>query len=373
MRKSPFGLPESSADRFVREEYERTKLYRDLLGGGAVAEAVRQENKRRDLLRGLDFDAPYRGVLDTLERDRKQQENLRRLTSTAWALSITETARSVVERHVSLVEEQRKLSNSILDTVKAYDANRSVVETAMAAARASETYRSLITDALPRMSMFTAIAERMAMVDTLTLKASAGETQSASAFAVEMVIEAQRIATAIVEAPTEEESARLYGSFVGAVLGFFKNLGPNTVPELNKMGLIGFAGFIITLVSIAPLISQEDMSPQEKAAFAQVNEKVDRLRQEERHYHEVEAKGEQQYLEKLPQAELSRDATFRRKPARDGDVVLKAPKGMKVAIVKAQKRWRLVVFRDPLSNQLAQAWVYATAISPLAAPLAMGA
>ena len=371
MRKSPFGLPESAADRFVREEYERIKPYRDMLGGGAVAEAVRQENKRRDLLRGLDFDAPYRGVLDTLERDRKQRENFRRLTSTAWALSITETARWVVERQVSLVEEQRKLSSSILDTVKAYDANRSVMETAMAAARASETYRSLIFDALPRMSMFIAIAERMAMVDTLTLKASAGEPPSVTAIAVEMVIEAQRIAAAIVDAPTEEESARLYGSFVDAVLGFFKNLGPNSIPELNKMGLVGFATFIITLVSVVPLISQQDMSPQEKAALAQVNEKIDLLREEERHYHEVEAKSEQRYLQKLPQAELSRDATFRRKPSRDGDVVLKAPEGMRVAIVKAEGRWRRVVFRDPLSNQLAQAWVYATAISPLAAPLAM--
>ncbi|MDF0490605.1 hypothetical protein PX554_20950 [Sphingomonas sp. H39-1-10] len=49
--------------------------------------------------------------------------------------------------------------------------------------------------------------------------------------------------------------------------------------------------------------------------------------------------------------------------------MLKASEGEVVAIVKAQGRWRLVVFRDPLSNQLARAWVYQTALEPLAQAL----
>ncbi len=54
-----------------------------------VATAIREATKAHDLLRGVDFDRPYRGVLDVLERERKEQASFKALTSTAWALSVT--------------------------------------------------------------------------------------------------------------------------------------------------------------------------------------------------------------------------------------------------------------------------------------------
>lgn len=56
-------------------------------------------------------------------------------------------------------------------------------------------------------------------------------------------------------------------------------------------------------------------------------------------------------------------------PRREGAVVLKAPDGMVLAIERRQGRWRLVVYRDPLTGQLARAWVHASAVSPLAPPV----
>lgn len=207
-------MPESAVDRLIREERERSKLYRDVLGGGVVGEALRQVNDRQKLLRGLDFDKPYRGILDTLERDRTEREAFKGQTSTAWALSVTETARSIASRNTDLVEQQRRLSSTVLETMRVFDVNRTTIGTALAAARGGDAY-----------------------------------------------------------------------------------------------------------------------------------------------------------LAGLPRAVLSRDAIFRRKPERAGEVVLKASEGEVVAIAKTQGRWRLVVFRDPLSNQLAQAWVYQTALTPLAQPL----
>jgi hypothetical protein len=373
MRSNRFGFSETAADRFLREERERTASYQNMLSGGAVAEAIRQTTKHQKLLRSLDFDAPYRGLMDALERDRMEREAFKKLTSTAWALSVTETARGIAERHAGLVEEQRRLSSSVLDTVRTFDANRSTVGAAIAAASPGDSYKRMITDTLSRMSMFGAIAERMLMVDTLTLRASEGVARSATAIAAEMVIEAQRIAEAIAEAPTDEESARLYGSLVEVLLRFLTNLGPNTIPELQRMGLVSFISFVITVLSLYTLIPQQTtQSPQDKAAFALLNEKVDRLQEEAQNYYEAEAQSEEGYLADLPRAELMRDATFRRQPVRDGDVVLQAPKGMEVAIAEAQGRWRLVVFRDPLSSQLARAWVYATAVTSRARPLTTG-
>ena len=121
--KDPFGFPESSVERLLREERERTRRYRELLGDGTAAQAIRVATDVRKRL-GLDFGAPYRGVLDMLERDRRQQLDFRQFTSSAWALSISETARSIVDRNAGLLDDQRRLSSSQLETVKTFDINR---------------------------------------------------------------------------------------------------------------------------------------------------------------------------------------------------------------------------------------------------------
>lgn len=126
---------------------------------------------------------------------------------------------------------------------------------------------------------------------------------------------------------------------------------------------------MLTLLSVPSLISPDDLNPAQQAAFSELNEKVDRMREEERAYHEAEMESAQRFLAGLPEAQLVRDATFRRTPGRDGKIVLRADEGMKVAVKAEEGRWRLVVFRDPLSSQLAQAWVYYTALSSLSPPV----
>lgn len=377
MRRNPFGFTETAADRYLREERERTKLFRDVLGGGAAAEAIRQATKEQELLRGTDFDAPYRGMLDTLARERESQKAFKHLASNAWALSVQETARTIAEQHGGLAQHQRHLASSALDTIKAFDINRGAVATAIAAATAGETYRRMVADALPRFSMFSAIAERMLMMDLGTLRASEDVVQSATELAARSVIEAQRIAEAFASAQTDEEGAVLYGSMLDVLAELFSNLGPNTIPELRRMGLVEFVSFIfgflgLVLGAVALIPQDPSQSPQDKAAFAELTQKVDRLQQETKAYHEAEVHNDEAYVANLPRAELSRDATFRRTPERSGQVVLKAPKGAVLAIAENRGRWRLVVYRDPLSNQLARAWVYETAVTLLAPALGSG-
>lgn len=229
---------------------------------------------------GLDFGAPYRGVLDMLERDRRQQLEFRQLTSSAWALSISETARSIVDRNAGLLDDQRRLS-------------------------------------------------------------------------------------------TDEESAELQGRLIDLIVGFVQQLGPRTIAELHEMGLFQWSGWLAGILGLLLAIAalHPDQSPEEKAAFAALNQKVEALQQETRRYHEAEARADEAYVAGLPRAELSRDATLRREPRREGAVVLKAPEGMVLAIERRQGRWRLVMYRDPLIGQLARAWVYASAVSPLAPPV----
>lgn len=368
MRNNPFGLPETTVDRFLREERERANMFKDVFAGGAVAEAMRAATLHDKLFRTVDFEKPYRGILDTLERDRKERERFKELTSTAWALSVTETARSIAQHSTDLVEQQQRLSSSVVDTMRAFDANRSTVATALAAARAGDSYRRMVEDMLPKMTEFSVIAERMRLVDVMTLRASEGVVASATVLAAEMVLETQRITKAIAAAATEDEGAALFSELFEKVTAYVATLGPKTITELNTMGLMqwtawlfGFLGFVLAIVALIP-----NPSAEQQRAITELNQKYEVLHQETGRLSEADAKANEDFLDALPRAEIVRDATLRRKPERAGEVVLHMQVGDAVAIEKAQGRWRLIVFRDPLSNQLSRAWVYYTALAPLA-------
>ena len=285
---------------------------------------------------------------------------------------MTETARTLAAQNGALVEQQRYLASSVLDTVRAFDANKSLVASAIAAASVGDTYRKMVAEALPRFATFGAIAERMLRIDTMTARLSDDVAETATAFAARTVIEMQRVAEAIVQAESDQETAELQASLLSLIGQFFGNLGPNTIPELQKMGLITFLAFIFTimgtgLTAYTMLPHEQAMNPQEKAAFVELNQKTDRALADIQSYHVAAADIDKAFLAGLPRAELARDAAFRTKPARDGEIVLEAPKGTELAIEQAQGNWRKIVFRDPLSNQLARGWVYASVLTSLAA------
>lgn len=317
MRNNPFGLPETAADRFMREERERAKFYRDALGGGAVAEAIRQASEHTKLRQQLEVAQPYREVLDVLERDRKERQAFAQLTSTAWALSVTETARSIAERTGGFLEEQRALSNTALETVRAFDLNRGTVAAAIAEARAGDRIRRMIDDALPRFSAFGAIAEQMRLVDAMTLRASEGVVQSATALAAEMVLETQRIAEAIAAASTDEESSALVGELFEKVLAYLASLGPKTIAELHTMGLMQWTAWLFGLLGLvlAVVALQPNPSPQQQAVVADLNQKYEHLQAETQRLGEAEARADEAYVADLPRAELARDATFGGRPS----------------------------------------------------------
>lgn len=367
MTNNPFGLSESAADRFLREERKRALFYKSMLGGRAIVEATRHQK----LLRDLDTHHAVRTVLDTLERDRANQQALRSMASPAWALSVAETARNISHQSADLIKQQRLLSSSVLDTVRAFDRNRGAIATAIAAAKADRDFRQIIVGTLSELSTYGAIAEQMRRLDMMTLRASDGVVQSATALAAEMVLETQRIAEAIAATSTEEDSAALVGELFEKVLGYLVSLGPKSMNEISSMGLIGWTGWLFGLAGLVlgVMALQPNESPQQQAAITELTQKYEGLKEQTLRLSEAGARADEAYVADLPRAELSRDATFRRRPKRAGEIVLKAHKGMVLAIEKSEGRWRRVVFRDPLSDQLSRAWVYATAVTLLADPL----
>jgi hypothetical protein len=108
----------------------------------------------------------------------------------------------------------------------------------------------------------------LAFVDITTLRASEGVVKSATALAAEMVLEIQRIAEAIAAAPTDEEGGALYGELIEVIIRFVSALGPNTVAELQKMGLIQWFNLIVAVLSL--YLAAVPQKPQQSPATRQL-------------------------------------------------------------------------------------------------------
>ncbi len=128
-----------------------------------------------------------------------------------------------------------------------------------------------------------------------------------------MVLETQRIAEAIVAALTDEESAELQGELLELIVVSCARLGPNTITELQNMGLFQWSGWLAGILGLLLAIAAMDLGhvgQQEKAAFGDLNQKVEQLQQETHRYYEAEGRAEEAYVADLPRAELARTRRF---------------------------------------------------------------
>jgi len=71
---------------------------------------------------------------------------------------------------------------------------------------------------------------------------------------------------------------------------------------------------------------------------------------------------DESYVSGLPRAELKRATAIRREAQSKAEVLMRGVKGMPLAIKQSQGRWRLVVYRDLLTDQLSEGWVYAPVV-----------
>lgn len=244
MSNNLFGPSDPFHDPFKREREQMDMIKRALGPGYELQQRMKEFEAPFAHLKELQNSGVLLSAYQTTRTHADAISKLKTLTSTPWALSVTETARIIMQRDADLMEQQRRMSSSVLDTMRAFNANRSTVSAAIAAASTGETYRRMMADMLPRVTEFGAIAERMRLIDIATLRASDGEVESTTTLAAEMVIETQRIAEAIATARTEEDSAALFGELFETIADYVTQLGPKTFTELNAMGLMQWSAFI---------------------------------------------------------------------------------------------------------------------------------
>lgn len=354
---------------FYARERERVLLMKRALGPAAELQ------EKIDAMKGpLEQWAALQqsGVFSAADQVRQlSADKAYQLMSVSQVSALSETATALSQQNIRISNQLRLLSSSfdsgVFAAARAMQNQTDVLATAMAAAQWQSRWKLLAEQMAPNMSAVRKIAERVMVLDMATLRATANNhiESTTTRWVAEQAIEAQDIVEALAQAETAEDSARLFIAFVSILSAIFNRFKENTVDELRSMGLVSLLTFAFTLMSVQLPQPDAAMSDEEQAAHAEIQEELNAMHKTLGEILDAEYALDESYVSELPRAEILRTANIRRTPERNGPRLAVLESGDAVAIVKREKRWVLIVYRDPLANQLSQGWVYGTLVAQI--------
>ena len=342
-------------------------MFKSALGPSSTLSELARLNSAATQLAALRKAGAFSGIVETVREQDAQRKRIFSMMTPSWATALRTTALAVSQLDNGVLEQQRALARSfdsgILKTLENVRLHQTALATAMSASQWQDQFKLLADRIAPSFDVLRQAAERMRMIDMLTLRATAEHLQASGALvAAQQVAEAHRLFEAMGQAQTPDDSARLLAALLATLATVFTHFKGNTVEELRKLGLFGLIGLYSALLAFFPVDPAPDLSPAERQAFVEMRAEIDSLQRKLDTIRDAESSLNEAFVSSLPRAELSRDANIRREPRRGGDLLLRAPKGTLVAVMRSVGRWRLVVYRDPLTDQLSQGWVYAPAV-----------
>lgn len=382
---NPFGPDGPFNDPFEKQR-EQAEMFKRLLGPGYEVQ------QRMKVLEGPL--ASYRnlhrsGVLAQVEslQNRGLLSNLlswptlhaasiaalQARSTPSWMLALQSTAISVAQQDLSILKTQQLLAASagadVLKLVKSFDANRPIIEKMISASKWTEQFRLLSERFAPGLAGLKLAAERARLLDMQILRASAEVAAKSMVVVVaEQVLEAHGLIEAMGQAESHAQSLTLFAQLLSLVEAIFSGFQGNTVKELKGVGAFRLIELVLMAFAIWHMLVPAEMSHAERAAFTEVNGKIEVV---EKKLDEIVAASEaadQSYVADLPRAELKRDAAIRCEPKGKATVLINGVKGTPLAVKERHEKWRLVVYRDPLTGQLSEGWVYAPAMQMLDVP-----
>ena len=317
------------------------------------------------------------GTLSSLQAATKLHSNrfkaLEALATPAWMVALQKTAIGIDRDRLGVLGTQKLLAASsvpdVLKLARTVSVNQAAIVALMTASRWTDRFRTLSQSFAGNLEGIRLAAERAQFIDMATLRASAGLVAKSSAMiASEQVLEAHRLIEAISQADTPEQGATLFAAFVSVMGALFQAFGENTVKELRGIGAIKLIELFMLAVAIFQFAVPTDLSPAEKKVHAEMQAEAKALQEKMDQILAANAVAENAYVEGLPRAELTRDAAIRRNPQGKAAVLMRGDKGLELAIKESRGKWHLVVYRDALTDQLSEGWVYAPAVLVYGAP-----
>ncbi|MEN3749453.1 SH3 domain-containing protein [Sphingomonas sp. HF-S3] len=298
---------------------------------------------------------------------------LKDFASPNWMVALQGTARWIDRDPGGILKTQKAiLVASVPEWTKlgsVFAANQSTISKLLGASRWAEQARTLSEQLSPSLEIIKIAADRARMIDGLTLRAAADTVATSSAaIAAEQVLEAHRLIEAIGQSESPEQGAGLLIALVTLMAAIVQRFGENTMKEIGGIGALKLFEIFMVVLAFVQWMTPPDMSPAEmqaiveiKAELQTIEDRIEELLQAQEAAHEAS-------VADMPRAELKRMAPIRREPQGKAQVLMRGDEGMLLAVKENRGTWRLVVYRDPLTDQLSEGWVYAPAVRLLDAP-----
>jgi CRISPR/Cas system CSM-associated protein Csm2 small subunit len=159
--------------------------------------------------------------------------------------------------------------------------------------------------------------------------------------------------------PDHPPDASTIAMLLGLLLAVLQHIVDATSKEVRSIGLVGAFMIIATIKSLEPSYTAED-----RRTATETHQLVERLESDLNNVAEAEAQ-EHAYVEALSKAVVTGAGRVREQPLGTSKITTKLPRDTVVGIIEKQGRWRRVLFRDELTHDLADGWMYAGSLESL--------
>jgi hypothetical protein len=355
---NPFGLPPSIIDlhRQTRPALEAAR------SAFSHADNLKQLMDQMDgpltAIRDLQTD-PYRDTMSMMVMRMRDEDGWR---STARAIEDASKQRELTLQAVagiSAMQDRQRLAltafdSGILRTAELLGRNGDTIASAIAAVRAQDEIAMLASS----------IVKRMEALRFTDLTRDTFPRTAVDEF-LEQYARAQRAAAEFTEAETEEERTVLLATLLMALVNALRGLLQNTRKDVLGLSALALLGVIADVKTLLPSHPPTGMTVEQVAKLDETHRGVEQIEREFKELRESDRGLDDAYVATLPRAELKGSAIIRDAPRREGKALGRAAGGTPLAVSGAQGRWKMVVFRDPLTGQLAQGWVYNSNVTML--------
>lgn len=367
---NPFG-PGSPLNDLLKRQREQSELIKRALGPGYELQQRMKAHQGpftafKDLQRSGILSSAFAEANIHAESIKAMQG----IATPAWMLALQKTAIGISRDDVGILKMQRLLAGSldsdVLKLAGTFDANRSTVAALMRTSTWTEQFQSLSERFAPGLAAIKVAAERARMLDMTILRASAQVVaKSAVVMAAEQVLEAHRLIEAIGQAESPEQTAGLLTALVSLVAAIFSGFGENTLKELRGIGAFRLIELLLMAFAILHMVVPAELSPAEQKVVTEMKVEIATLEDKLGQIVAANEAANEAYVADLPRAELKRDAAIRRDAQGKAPMLMRGTKGTPLAVKDSRGKWRLVVYRDALTDQLSEGWVYAPAVQLL--------
>ena len=290
-----------------------------------------------------------------------------------WMKALQKTGFAINRDPTGILAKQHALVGStVADLVKLGDlvgTNRSLIGKLMAAPSIGAQFRAMSEALSPQLGVLKLAADRARMIDMMTLRATGRAVATSSAVAMaEQVIEAQRIVEAIAHTDDPTQATDLIVAFITLMSAMFSMFGENTVKELRNLGALALLGLLLNFQTIYKEVTPQDLTPAEQHAHGEVVGRMNTIEEKLDAILAADHAADQAYVETHPRGELKRIAPIRRDPQGKAPILMRGDAGMEIAVKESRGKWRLVIYRDPLTEQLSEGWIFAPAIDMYVVP-----